>query len=637
MEIRLEKMRLRNFKGITELEFAPGGKNAIIRGDNATGKTTVVDAWAWLLFDKDSQGKKDFQIKTLVNGEPVHNLEHEVEGVLLVDGKPLALRKVFAEKWTKKRGQAQAEFTGHTTDYFIDDVPVKKSEYEARIAEMIDEDLFKLLTSPSYFNEQLHWTKRREIILDVCGDLKDEEVIASDGRLKKLSKILNGKKIDDYKAILAGKRRKINDELTKIPVRIDEATRRLPDISSINPETITADIELIKKNIAEKQAELARVENGGEIAEKVKQLREVEAELLQIKNEFKQKIDEQVYAKLRQYEEIRAKISELEPLATLRDADFKSEEKQIQALRDEWHKVNTQEYDGSDTCPTCGQNLPDDMIEKAMANFNRQKAERLEQITAEGKKLKAEVDALRAQIKEHNKKAREVQLEINKLNEQFELIKSEIGKLRNTYVEDTPEYAAKAKEKTELEKTIAELRAGSAEITVKIKNDIQTYETALAGLLESQQKVKAYNDGKARITELEAQQKQLAKEFEKLEEELFLCEEFTRVKVAMLEEKINNRFKFARFKMFNQFVNGGIEECCETLYEGVPYSSGLNSGHKIIVGLDIINTLSEHYGFRAPIWIDNAESVTKFPEMNAQIIRLEVSAKHKKLDVEVCE
>ena len=167
------------------------------------------------------------------NNQPIHNLETEVEGVLSVDGKVLTLRKVFAEKWTRKRGQAQAEFTGHTTDYFVDEVPVKKKEYEERIAELIDEKLFKLLTSPTYFNEQLHWKERREMVLDVCGDLTDEEVISANDSLKKLSGILEGWKLDDYKAILAGKRKKINSELEKIPVRIDEVNRSLPDIGDI--------------------------------------------------------------------------------------------------------------------------------------------------------------------------------------------------------------------------------------------------------------------------------------------------------------------------------------------------------------------------------------------------------------------
>ena len=181
------------------------------------------------------------------------------------------------------------------------------------------------------------------------------------------------------------------------------------------------------------------------------------------------------------------------------------------------------------------------------------------------------------------------------------------------------------------------LKAGSVETTKKIKESLETYEMALQTLLEAQQKVEDHKRGQARIAELETQQKKFAKELEKIEEETFLCEEFTRSKVSMLEEKINSKFQFARFKMFDQLVNGGIEECCETLYNGVPYGAGLNNGHRIIVGMDIIRTLSEHYGFYAPIFVDNAESVTNLPEMKAQVIRLVVDEGHKKMNVEVID
>jgi AAA15 family ATPase/GTPase len=183
-EIRLLSLSLKNFKGIRQFTLQANGQDVKVYGDNATGKTTLFDAFVWLLFDKDSQNKKDFAIKTLdKDGQVLHGLEHEVEGVFLIDGKQLSLRKVFSEKWTKKRGSAEKQFSGHTTEYYIDGVPLKKKEYDQLISDLIDEDVFKLLTNPSYFNEQLHWQDRRKILLQVCGDITDEEVIASNAEL----------------------------------------------------------------------------------------------------------------------------------------------------------------------------------------------------------------------------------------------------------------------------------------------------------------------------------------------------------------------------------------------------------------------------------------------------------------------
>jgi len=644
-EIRLMSLKYRNFKGLRDFELRPEGKNANVRGDNATYKTTLADGWSWLLFDKDSRGVKEFPIKTLdENNEPIHGLEHEVEGVISINEKQMTLKKVFSEKWTKKRGQAKAVFTGHTTNYYINDVPVKKGEYEARIAELIDEKVFMLLTSPTYFNEQLHWTERRKTLLRICGDVSNEEVMYANEELRNLAKILGDRDIDEHRKLIASKKKKINDELEKIPTRIDEVERNLPDISGIVPDKLSEDIQKLKNEINKKQAELSRIENGGEIAEKTKQLRQVESELLQIENEFRANIETQATSKRRKIMELQDKIAELRPKANPPMMSLESLEKEIQRLRDKWHEVNSREFSAPDTCPTCGQVLPAEKIEEARTNFSRQKAEELERINAEGQEKRSALERAKAENKKQSKQAKETRQEIQKFETQIAQIKAEIDQLCAGDIK-TPAYMTKSKEKATLEAAITDLKAGSQETVAKLQEEIGHFETALETLEESKQKMNQYRQGQTRIKELEAQEKQLAKEYEKLEHELYLTEEFIRTKVNLLEGKINSRFKLAKFKLFNQLVNGGVEECCETLYNGVPYSSGLNSGHRIIVGLDIINTLSEHYGFWAPIFIDNAESVTTLPIMKAQVIRLikpEIETendrkKYNKLNVEVCQ
>ncbi|MFH1743771.1 MAG: ATP-binding protein, partial [bacterium] len=159
--MRLLGLYIQNFKGIKGFMFEPNGKNANLYGDNATGKTTIADAFSWLLFGKDSAGQAVFAIKPLdADNNEIHNLETSVEGKFEIQGKTVALRKVFKEKWTKPRGKAKAEFSGHTTDHYVDGVPVTAGEYKQRVGEIGDEELFKILTDPSYFNEGLHWEKR---------------------------------------------------------------------------------------------------------------------------------------------------------------------------------------------------------------------------------------------------------------------------------------------------------------------------------------------------------------------------------------------------------------------------------------------------------------------------------------------
>lgn len=634
MNMKLLKLKLRNFKGIREFELDTQGHNVNIYGDNATGKTTLFDAFTWLLFDKDSLNRKDFEIKTLdKNGQPLHGLDHEVEAVLEVNDKQLTLKKVFKEKWTKKRGSAMAKFTGHTTDYFIDGVPVKKSEYDAKISEIANEDVFKLLTNPLYFNEQLNWQKRREILLQVCGDISDEEVIASNKALLKLPEILQGRKLEDYRKIIAIKKSEINKELEKIPIRIDEVEKGLPDIENINQKkTLKEKLSILKQELQQKQKKLIQAESGGIIADKTKELRELEAEILNQEAEFKRKINNDIVNKERLLIDLQIKSSELSLKTIVQGIDTTALENELEQLRREWHEINSQEFSDPDTCPVCGQLLPTEKIEEARAKFNREKSQKLEQITRQGKEKRAQLEKIKAEYQERIKQADKAKEELERINREINKIKHEIEQLRELNVIADSSLLQK---KQALEEEIKTLKEGNAEIAEKIKQEISAIEKEIANTERELAKIEQYEQGLKRIEELKQQERRLAAEYEKLEEELYLTEQFIRAKVNLLEEKINSKFKLARFKLFDVQINGAVIETCETLYDGVPYSN-LNHGAQINIGLDIINTLSEHYNFAAPIFIDNAEAVTQIlPTKSGQQIRLIVSEKDKKLRVEV--
>jgi DNA repair exonuclease SbcCD ATPase subunit len=650
--MKLLRLRLRNFKGTKEFILETQGHNVNVFGDNASGKTTLQDAFLWVLFDKDSANRKDFAIKTLdANGQELHGLEHSVEAVLELDnGKRITLRKVFTEKWTKKRGSASPVFTGHTTDYFIDGVPVQKKEYDARIAEIADEAIFKLLTSPTYFNEQLHWTERRKILLQVCGDVSDEDVIASDNSLARLPEILQGRKLDDHRKVIQARRAEINKELDRLPVRIDEITRGLPDITDINAGIIPGQIADLKARIRAKNEEIARIEGGGQVAEKVKDLREVEARLLDIRTRHRSEVEDRTEARRRELRSIKDTISNLQ--RDIRDKERTLEgnnrliieaEAKAAKLREEWYAVNGRqfEYSQDSTCPTCGQPIPEEKLaaarEKALADFNRTKAETLERISAQGKALKADIERLRAENAA-------IESEIAGLNEKLAGAEQEAATIQKAIddmaraagdVTENPEYVQAMKEKESLEAEIAELKAGNAGRIVAVKSEIALLENEITDLEKTLARVDQYQKGQARIRELQAQEKALAAEYERLEKELYLTDLFTKAKVSLLEDKIASKFKLTRFKMYTELINGGVEPCCEALYNGVPFSGGLNNGHRILVGLDIINTLSEHYGFTAPIFIDNREAVTKLIETRGQLISLIVSEKDPSLRVEV--
>ncbi|MNW38923.1 chromosome segregation protein [compost metagenome] len=644
-QIKLISLIFSHFKGLTEFTLAADGEDIDVYGPNAGGKTTLFDGFNFLLFHKDSldRGNPEKWIKTLdVSGEPLHGIDHEITGVLEINGKRHSFRKVFSEKWTKKRGSATAEFTGHTTDYYIDDASFSQSDYKAEIAKIIDEDTFKLLTNPAYFAERLDADKRRSLLLEVCGDISDSDVINSNKSLGELPALLDNRSMEGHRDKLKKDQTRINSELKNIPIRISEVQRVMPDVSGSDGDAMLQQINTIRNQIQEKEAELTRIQSGGEISVKTNQFREVEGELLQIKNNLQATTLEKLSAKRSALSKKRGEVTDIEDLIRrtqeqidrLRNQISQNEAERAR-LREERDKVKASSfaYDASDSCPTCGQPLPPEKVEdarnKAERQFNENKSRSLEQIVTRGKTEKSLADQWTDEVDRLTAKVEEKLAVLQALNHEVNELASEVGQMENDVPEVSadPAYTAKFREKEAIERAIRELRSQSISALdearlglAKLRSDLESEEKKYAGIDQAQK-------GMKRIEELKSEERELAKQYEELERQLYLTEEFTRTKVRMLESKINSKFKEVRFRLFETQVNGGLKETCKILYGPnlVPYEDGLNRAAQLNAGLDIINTLSEHYDIIAPIFIDNAEAVTDISNTSGQQIRLIVS------------
>ena len=647
-KIKLLNLTLKNFKGIKSLELDAEGNDLKAYGDNATGKTSIFDGFLWLLFNKDSNNKTDFAIKTLVDGKEVNNLEHEVAATFTIDNVPLALRKVYKEKWAKKRGAPMAEFTGHKTDYFIDSVPVNKKEYEEKVGSIVKEEVFKLLTNPLYFNEQGKWQDRRNTLLEVCGDVEIDDVLAFNSELKDLPAILKGRTIEDHRKVIVAKRAEINKELDRIPIRIDELNNASIELLS-NPEQLTADLAKIEKEIDEANAQISNIKNGAAVTNKKNDLRQIEMDLESIKRELESEATDkgyQVTAKIQEEKSnqsiMQCKLDDAKHRIEVGKSDITEFDKKLVKLREDFNLEDVKQFEHKEACecPTCGQELPEEQLtvarEKAIAEFNTKKSRELERIQTIGKAIAADKEEALKRIAESGKVIAQLQEDvakkeeaINKLNIQLNELRDEVKNARTN-----PNYTDKVAEMTKVQEEIKELESNVSESIVELESEIVKLK-AKRSELNSQ--IAAHDQVKAstkRVAELEEQQKELATEFENLERELYLTEQFIRSKVELLESKINSKFKYARFKLFATQVNGGLQEICETTYQGIPFSSGLNNAARINVGIDIINTLSEHYGIQAPIFVDNAEAVTRIADTDSQLISLVVSGPDKQLRIE---
>ena len=633
--MKLVQLNLQNFKGIEFGDFR-FTNNTIIRGDNATGKTTVFDALCWLLFGKDSLDRADFQIKTLKNGEPVHNVNHMVQAAFdNEDGTGFTLKRIYREKYSNPRG-GEVKLTGHTTDYFINDVPSKEKEYKAFINNMINEDVFKLITNPLFFNEQYTWQNRRKLLLEMCGDVDDASVINSKDELKRLTELLNGRSVDEQRKIIASKKTAINKELDMIPVRIDEAVKCKPTPLEAE-QKLKDDIATIETAIKQLEEDKSVIINGLDGAERTAKIREVKRKLADRKSQL---MNEHTDKERRLGHNYQLSLTKLQMAECERDrykdreyeldTQIKQEEARIDKLQAEFDEFNQSQFN-KELCPTCGQELPASKYEELQAKFNKNKAEKLEE-------WQALIDSAKALKQNYIEQKELMQVKADGMCSQIEELtndKEEKEKAMNEVGEVDLDNDVQVNDlKAELFMLELDEDNTSDDQLKRIDSELSELADKRSTLQTELTKYDVIRDITKRINELEQEQQRLINEKNLVDETAFLLDEFVKAKVEMLEDTINKHFTITTFKMANVLVNGSVEDCCETMVDGVPYRS-LNNAARINAGIDIINALTKFYNVTAPVFIDNAEAVTKFVNCNSQTIKLIVDETCKELCVDL--
>lgn len=616
MKILLKRMQLTNFKGIRsfQIDFDEGINE--VRGANGTGKTSLFDAFLWLLFGKDSQGKKDFGIKTYdENGEEIHHIEHNVTAVINVDGVDKVLSRTLREKWQTERGKTEEVYKGNETIYEIDNVPLKMGEYTKRISDWIDEDFFKLITNPAEF-VSLKTPKQREILMNMAG-LGDDMSIASEYGKEAIIAILNsGKSIADRAKELAKTKSKLRKEMELIPARIDELNRSLnTDVRAV--EVINGDITDIKADITRVSADIERLKNGGGISK----IRAAEAALEQAKTEYQAKMyklkaenDKVIFEHKQQIEAVEREIQAAEKNIRGINNDISFSKQQTEKLRAEYVEVRKTEYPAFDdnVCPCCGRPWEAATLaekraeyEEKRKNYNADRAKRLAEINEKGAKY-AQL------IKDSETKVGEKQAELGKLKE----------KLANLEDRTLQENRIDPFDGTEYIQAI-EVAKQETKSNVVDTSELDELKARLATLETEKAEVTAAAKTEARIKELEADIKAKAQAIADIERDEAVIEDFTRLKIDVLDKAVNDKFKLVKFKLYDHQINGGLTECCTPTINGVPYDD-LNGSSKINAGLDIVNTLQQFYGVQVPVFIDNKERVTEPLKLDCQTIYLSV-------------
>lgn len=668
MKMILKKIHLENFKGIKSLDVNFSNKTSI-KGQNAAGKTTIFDAFTWLLFNKNSAGEEKFNVRPLdKDGSRIDNVEIKVVAVLDVDGKEVELSKAQKQNWVKKRGTDTVTLQGNVNSFEIDGYPKSEADFKAYVFGLAQsEEMFKMLTNPQYFSS-LKWKDQRDILMKLVSEISDVELAKTDAKYGPLlDELEKAPSTDDIRAKFQKALTEWRKKQTEIPVRIDEAEKSKVDADVAEQELAKADLE---RKIFECDQKISGADNSlDRLQSEELQLQFDLSGIMQTMNrELSDKCreyDDMKYEASREFQNIHNQIADNQSRISGNEESIRNAEVERKKLGEQYNMEKAKTFDetpylfdeskwvfdeNSTVCSLCGQKLPEDKIEQLKTDFEMKKAKaKAELETKHMLALNEFKSSNAAKLQEIVNSGYEKKNLIEKLTSENESLKKEMDELKQK------ENAALAK-KNEAEKRLSEipaeadysqneeyakLKARHNEVLAEIEklesdgadqivNDLKAEKSDLQGQLDEVNKIIAKASMNVeideRIAQLQAEQKEIGQKVADQEQILYLLEEFIRFKLNKVSESINSHFKTVNFKLFEMQLNGGMKDCCECTVNGVPYST-LNSGHRIVAGLDIIRSLSELYGVSCPIFVDNAESLNEFnvPDMDAQLILLSVS------------
>lgn len=689
-QVTLKRLTLVNFKGLRNVAVEFGDGVTTISGRNGTGKTTIADSFAWLLWGKDSEGNSDskFGIKTNdAEGNFIPDLEHEVTGLFDVvdtetgEASSVELRRVYVEEWKTPKGSTERTLSGHHTDYFFNGVPLKKAEYDAKVATIIPEDLFKVITDPYYFLT-LHWKAQREYLLTMAGKINDADVAATREEFAALLRRVTGKTMEEYKKEISVRRGRIEAQLEKIPTRKDEATRNTPVAPNYAAlESEKAQIQEDLANIdaaAASEAEANRVayEQAAKIQAEINTKRDTQAKALQDAKEAARaaayetnRVADEAARDLAQvqrdeesenkyYSREKSVITASIATAKRRKEDY---EAQVADLRKNWEKVNNEQFPeqqaptaGPLICPVFGHQCADPGApnrhqcdaaaalesfrknqDTARAAFIANQTARLDKMDAEGQELNRLIAAQDAEIKRLEAEAVALDTKHNAAVQDYATKKATYNNTiaANPRVSTDPQIDPQTLPTwVALQKEIDQLNARRAAVTAPTTQDTaaerqQSRATLRARLSEIDQKLglrATIKAAEARIVELDKEAATLAQEKATLQTEEALIDDFVRCRMEEVERRVNGLFDGVEFRMYKTLVNGEKEPDCVAYIGGVRYQDKNHAG-QINAGLAVINALCAFHGVTAPIIVDNAESVNDFIPVKSQLVRLVVT------------
>lgn len=646
-EIILKSVHMENFKRFKDKTIEFSESMTSILGENFKGKSSVADLFSWVLFNKSSTGNTEgsqFRPRRYdENGVNIDFVDVVGEIVLLIDGEEKKIRKVQHQNWVRHRGSESEVYEGDSQAYEWNDVPTTATDHKKRVAEIISEEVFMLLTNPAAFPSKPA-KEQRKFLMDHVEKITNEDVIAAHPEFSSLVATMGKLTLEELEAKNKKELDAYEGKKKEIPIRIDQESKRIEDIDFSAIET---ELESAEKELAENES---KIEDTGKAYENLNALKVKKAELegKKIQIESEQNIENENKKRTLQNavdnanSEFNEYFKESQRLNSDLD-DLKSQmernKKELEELRGQYKVEMGKEMDESTLiCPTCGQELPEDKKEEIKAGFAEKKASVLKALNERG-------SVLSNAVKEADEKAAAIEKRIEELKElkiaaqaKESEAKKELDAFFNEPKEPSSEWLALDEQIAELDSEINAIDTSDAD-TLKetLKSERSEIQKHIDDLKNSLSLKKSIEKSKKTVKELEAAMVQNTQNLANCEKLKADIEKFRATKNQMLSDRVNKRFKVVKWKLFETQKNGGIKDVCVCMIHGSAYGENTTSAtERMMAGMDIISTLQEIYEVKAPIFLDDADLYNDWniPDMDSQLIKLCVSS-DKDLRVEV--
>lgn len=611
MEMRLVRIEMRDFKSFKDKTIEFKG-NTTIKARNGIGKTTIADAFFWVIADNNYALVSNPEIFPL-------NVEESNPTVTLtvdIDGIEHTLCRQM--KRTVKHNSDGIDSVAYTSVYMVNSVTLGLANYKKKIEEL-GIDISKMLTlmHPEVFTSSKK-DDARKILMQMAEPKSDLDICNMIEGTDELKDLLSKYSFDEVAAMQKSTIKHINDTYGKSGELLNKKIEGL-EMSKANLEWSELELErnTYRAEIENLKAEIENAINTDALNDlKIKQAEVVSKmsimrtsaneNALNIRREKEQNVN---FLKLA-LEGIKSTKANIERLLSYETNKFDDYKNQFDGYKAELKDAEAVKFDESKNfCYVCKREYPADKKAEIKAEWEQKREAILTDV-------KAKMDSVNVKAKDTNKLIKSYKAEIEKLNadidaklDEIEKATSEVENVVITDVTKTDEYNALVTEMTSLGEKIATLESKKATITV-LKSNLSITEEKLRECENKLALAEHNNQIDLQIAELRKQQNVFESDKARAEKILYLLDLVSRKKNEVLVDSINSHFKLVDFSLFKYTKGGEYKEALEIYIDGYLLGTHTNKGREILAKLDILDSMQNFFDQRLPIFADNMESLS---------------------------